>query len=135
MKKNIFKLLSVVGLCVVVSGCQTTKMADNVADLKIDFSWDNIEKCTRISPAFKIDNIPPGTKKLSFNMIDIQVPAYPHGGSVIEYTGGNEIPQGAIDYTGPCPPSTHTYKWTVLALNAEENLVLGKGTAVKPFTP
>ncbi len=118
-----------------LAACQTTKMAENAVELGLDFSWENTKTCTKISPAFKVTNIPGDTKKLSFHMTDLQAPGYPHGGSTIVYTGNGNIPEGAISYVGPCPPMTHTYKWTVLALNEDESLILGKGVISKPFTP
>jgi hypothetical protein len=112
------------------------KKAENFVILVVGFSWDGIPPCDDISPQFKIKNIPTGTKYLDFQMVDDDVPDYNHGGSMIEYKGGEIIPRGAIDYTGPCPPGgAHSYTWTVTALNDKKNLILGEGKTTKEFPP
>ena len=85
-------------------------------------------------PASRSD-VPEGTDRLSFTMTDRNVPAFHHGGSTIKYTG-NTVSQGAIKYTGPCPPrgEHHTYRWTVQAIDAPGN-VLDTATADAVFPP
>jgi phosphatidylethanolamine-binding protein (PEBP) family uncharacterized protein len=65
-------------------------------------------------------------------MIDLQVPDYPHGGGSVSYSGSGSIPYGAFSYKGPCPPSPHTYEFTVKALDASGN-VLATGKAKRRF--
>jgi phosphatidylethanolamine-binding protein (PEBP) family uncharacterized protein len=52
-------------------------------------------------------------------MIDKDAPNFRHGGSTIPYNGSGRVPEGAIDYIGPCPPTgtTHRYLWTIEALD------------------
>lgn len=108
---------------------------DGGGSLSVHFSWAGIQACGSISPAFTLGNVPAGTKSLSFMMTDINVPTFHHGGSTIPYKG-NAVRQGAITYTGPCPPSgqSHLYRWTVQALDAGGK-VLGSGTAEAKFPP
>ena len=40
------------------------------------FSWAGIAACEKISPAFELSAVPPGTKQLRFNMTDLNVPAF-----------------------------------------------------------
>jgi phosphatidylethanolamine-binding protein (PEBP) family uncharacterized protein len=55
-------------------------------------------------PAFELGDVPSSTKRLRFNMTDLNVPTFRHSGSAISYNG-NAVTRGAVDYIGPCPPS------------------------------
>jgi len=68
-------------------------------------------------------------------MTDLNVPTFHHGGSTITYNG-NAVSQGAISYTGPCPPGgeRHNYRWTVQAFDAAGK-VLDTGSADAMFPP
>lgn len=100
------------------------------------FSWAGIPACQRVSPAFTLRNVPPGTEQLRFVMHDEQVPSFHHGGSTAPYRGNDEIPRGAIRYIGPCPPrgERHEYRWTIDALD-KTGRNLGTATAQAPFPP
>ncbi len=101
--------------------------------MKASFSWAGIPACDSISPAFMIADAPSGTKSLRFMMHDKDKPTFHHGGSTVAYSGGG-VPQGAITYTGPCPPpgEVHQYLWTIEALDAAGH-VLAKTTAEREF--
>lgn len=97
------------------------------------FEWGPTEDCfDPNSPPFEISGIPQGTASLSFRMVDLQVPDYPHGGGSVAYAGTGSIPYGAFKYKGPCPPSPHTYEFTVKALDASGK-VLATAKARKRF--
>jgi phosphatidylethanolamine-binding protein (PEBP) family uncharacterized protein len=83
------------------------------------FSWSGIEACGRISPAFTIQDAPNGTESLRFIMNDKDAPNFRHGGSTVPYNASGHVPEGAIDYIGPCPPAgaIHRYVWTIEALD------------------
>jgi len=106
---------------------------DDTPSLSVRFSWAGIPACKSISPAFQLGGVPAGTKSLSFTMTDLNMPSFHHGGSTIPYSG-NLVSQGAISYTGPCPPQgqRHNYRWTVQALD-KAGKVLGKTTAEAMF--
>ena len=134
MKRNI----SLAGLAaaIIISGCQSTKEASNLATLGVNFNWSAKHKCSSMPPAFIISGIPEGTKTLKFWMTDLQVPTYTHGGGTVAYNGSGNIPEGAFSYTGPCPPSgSHDYEFEVTAVNDAGDTVLGKGKAVRAFPP
>lgn len=101
----------------------------------VRFSWTGIPACETISPAFELGAVPPGTRRLSFKMIDLNVPTFHHGGSTVAYTGA-AVKRGAIRYTGPCPPGGqhHRYQWTVKALDAAGK-TLATATATETFPP
>ena len=104
--------------------------------MSVRFSWLGIPACTQISPPFQLSDVPEGTDRLTFNMTDRQVPTFNHGGSTIKYAGDNMVAQGAIKYTGPCPPRDehHIYRWTVQAIDPAGN-VLDTATAEAAFPP
>ncbi|HEX4766455.1 MAG TPA: phospholipid-binding protein [Lichenihabitans sp.] len=100
----------------------------------VKFSWAGIPACSSVSPAFTIMAAPRGTVALAFRMRDEDAPDFQHGGSSVAYAGAGGVPQGAVHYTGPCPPSgsSHRYVWTVDALGAEGK-VLGSARATGKF--
>jgi phosphatidylethanolamine-binding protein (PEBP) family uncharacterized protein len=83
------------------------------------FSWSGIKACGRTSPAFTIHDAPKETESLRFMMNDKDAPNFRHGGSTVPYNGSGRVPEGAIDYIGPCPPAgaIHRYVWTIEALD------------------
>ena len=89
------------------------------------FSWSGIRACGRTSPAFTILDAPKGTQSLRFTMNDKDAPSFQHGGSTIPYNGSGRVPDGAIDYIGPCPPAgtIHRYVWTIEALDKSGTIV------------
>ena len=90
-----------------------------VSAFSASFSWSGIRACGGTSPAFTIQHAPEGTVSLRFVMIDKDAPNFRHGGSTIPYNGSGRVPEGAIDYIGPCPPAgaIHRYVWTIEALD------------------
>ena len=93
------------------------------------------------SPEFKLSGVPKGTAKLEFNMVDLNVPGYRHGGGTVAYQAGrNTIDCSAVSaaalggYNGPSPPSgeVHTYQWTIKALDANGG-VLGQAVTQRKF--
>jgi hypothetical protein len=106
-----------------------------VAAMSLDFSWDGYGRCMRGSPAFKLGDVPPGTAQLSFKMVDLKVPDYPHGGGRVAYQdGATMIGANAVSAEGPCPPEgeRHDYQWILQALDGSGK-VLASATAVKKF--
>jgi len=123
-------LLSVI----LLAGCVTTKDAPNLSTLSVDFSWGDTPACGGTkSPAFSVGNVPAGAKWLKFWMTDLDAPAFTHGGGTVAYAGNGHVAPGAFSYTGPCPPTRHSYQWEVTALDAEQATVLGRGKATKTF--
>jgi hypothetical protein len=104
--------------------------------MSVKFSWVGYQPCSSSSPAFTVSDVPAGTARLAFKMVDKNVPSYPHGGGTIAYDGAREIPTGAFSYKGPCPPSgqQHTYEWTVQALDGNGKAIAST-TATAKFPP
>ncbi len=94
-----------------------------------------------IAPGLQWSAAPEGTVEIAVTLRDLQVPTFAHwmiAGIPPEATSLDEdtVPldayeatngQGAIGYTGPCPPagSTHTYAITVHYLDARTDLTDG----------
>ena len=110
--------LFVFGFCILSAGLMTVP----AAAFDFSFQWGNIPKCTtgrpgRVpNPVFKLSKVPKGTATIRFDMKDLAVPRYPHGGGKASYSGKNTIQPGAFKYNSPCPPGgRHTYEWTAVA--------------------
>src|SRR5258706_1472728 len=104
--------------------------------MSLSFSWTGVARCSSSPPAFTLSDVPPGTSRLAFNMVDLNVPSYPHGGGTRSYQGGNQIAAGRFSYKGPCSPEhqRHNYRWTVKALDAGGK-TLATTSAASPFPP
>jgi phosphatidylethanolamine-binding protein (PEBP) family uncharacterized protein len=100
------------------------------------FTWEGTGKCMEpASPPFTLSHVPVGTKKLNFNMVDLDFTAFHHGGGDVAYDGKDAIPRGALgDYRGPCPPTPHHYEWTVQALDSGGK-VLAETKVMHEFPP
>jgi phosphatidylethanolamine-binding protein (PEBP) family uncharacterized protein len=104
--------------------------------MSVKFSWAGYRACSSSSPSFVVSDVPTGTARLAFKMVDRNVPTYPHGGGTVAYRGAREIPAGAISYKGPCPPAgeQHMYEWTIRALD-ESGKTIASTTAAAKFPP
>lgn len=125
-RPSLFPIVAAVFALIVVSGAANT--------FTVKFSWAGIPACGKTSPEFHLSAVPPGTKRLRFEMHDLNVPAFHHGGSTVTFTG-DTVKQGAIRYIGPCPPGGehHRYRWTVEALDdAGKTLATTSATATFP---
>jgi phosphatidylethanolamine-binding protein (PEBP) family uncharacterized protein len=102
----------------------------------VEVSWEGTAACfDPKSPPFTLSGVPPGTKRLTFVMKDLDAPSFPHGGGTVAFTGQNQVTRGAFSYKGPCPPSgQHTYQWTVEAQDAGGK-TLATATVTKKFPP
>lgn len=103
------------------------------------FDWGSIPLCTSgnpnivDNPFFKLKNVPEGTKKVYFKLVDENVPKYKHGGGSADYTGAHLIKPGAFKYKSPCPPDgAHSYKWSAYALDADRK-ILGTATSAQNY--
>ncbi len=71
---------------------------------------------------------------MQFTLHDRDAPDFQHGGGAVAYNGGGSVPEGAIDYIGPCPPAgaIHRYVWTIDALD-NAGKVLARTSAAARF--
>ncbi|HYZ33673.1 MAG TPA: hypothetical protein VE684_15490 [Crenalkalicoccus sp.] len=88
------------------------------------------------SPAIGVAGLPPGTRSLKVEMVDLDLGGFDHGGGQVAVPAGTGpqavIPEGALsNWMGPCPPtgSDHRYEVRVRALDAGGHALAG-GTTV-----
>ena len=99
----------------------------------LSFTWGPTRQCfDQKSPPVTLRDVPAATTQLRFKLVDLDAPDYPHGGDTIPYAGKDSLPYGAFGYTGPCPPSPHTYRLSVEALDGGGK-VLAKAEAEQRF--
>jgi len=109
--------------------------ASAASAMSLSFSWAGVKACGSSPPAFSLSDVPAGTARLAFKMIDLKATSFPHGGGTIPYQGSDDIPAGSFSYKGPCPPAgQHPYRWTVQALDASGK-ALASAVATRPFPP
>jgi phosphatidylethanolamine-binding protein (PEBP) family uncharacterized protein len=124
------------GSSLLLAACQTTQTVENPMQMAVSFNWNDTKSCSSTSPEINIENVPGNTRFVDIRLIDLDAPAFNHGGSVVGYDGSGLIKKGALsNYTGPCPPSgtSHRYQFTVRALNADKTLILGTGMSTATF--
>ena len=93
-------------------------MTASASAMSMSFDWGPTKSCfDPKSPPISLSDVPKGTVKLRFKMVDLNAINYPHGGGTVAYTGKNKLAYGAFRYKGPCPPTPHTYQFTVDALD------------------
>ena len=112
------------------------------AAFELSFAWGATPACSGgrpavvASPEFRLANVPPGTRVIVFEMIDLAAPDFRHGGGTVAYAGGDLVPAGAFRYLGPCPPAgPHRYRWTATARDRGTTFgrTLGEASASRSF--
>ena len=102
----------------IVTAIMLLGMTFSASAMSMSFQWGPTKKCfDSKSPPISLSQVPKGTVKLRFKMVDLDAMSYRHGGGTVKYTGKNKLPYGAFRYKGPCPPVPHTYRFTVDALD------------------
>jgi hypothetical protein len=123
-------------LMLLIAACSMPVKSKNWQALAVSFAWEgNAGSLSSPNPKINVGNVPAGTAFLEVNMRDLQT-TYPHRGGTVAHDGSGVIPVGALkDYSGPQPPAgqTHTYEFTVRALNADKSLILGEGSASRKY--
>ncbi len=109
-------------------------------EFSFSFDWSDLAPCTsgypnRVkNPAFVLKHVPPGTKFVRFQLRDLDVPGYNHGGGLVPYQGRSRIEPGAFTYNSPCPPDgSHRYRWTATALKSRSGGVLATASAERDY--
>ncbi len=121
-------------LKIVVTSLAVLAVTSPAFSMSMSFKWGPTKKCfDSKSPPITVKGVPEGTKKLKFKMVDLNARSYPHGGGTVKWKGNGKLPYGAFRYKGPCPPSPHTYEFTVKAVGSG-NKVLATAKAKRRFS-
>jgi|TARA_B100001971_G_scaffold191384_1_gene194862 phosphatidylethanolamine-binding protein (PEBP) family uncharacterized protein len=89
------------------------------------------------NPEFVFGNLPQGTIKINFQLMDKDAPGFGHGGGNVEIKNINDeegfvfkkdgnilIKQGAFKYLCPCPPGgSHRYQWQATAYDENDKFL------------
>lgn len=125
-------------LTVLVLGLSLTALPANA--FEISFTWGPLKSCTTgnpntvASPAFKLKDVPEGTKFIRFKLTDKNVPSYNHGGGTAAWEGAGSVPAGAFKYKSPCPPDgAHVYEWTATAQSKKSGGKLGEAKTKRKY--
>ena len=82
------------------------------------------------NPLFKVSGVPQGTTVIRFQLKDLDVPGYNHGGGYVTIAKDGTVPAKSFKYKSPCPPSgKHTYEWTATAMTRKNGKALAKAAA------
>jgi phosphatidylethanolamine-binding protein (PEBP) family uncharacterized protein len=110
---------------IVIGGLLFSTSIGHAADFSFKFKWcDTSYDPSNGTPEFSLSSVPKGTTKLEFKMNDLDRVTSNHGGGEIEYVGKKKIGCGSLEgfYKPPHPPSgSHTYEWTIKALDKDGN--------------
>jgi len=80
-----------------------------------------VQHCSKMSPEFRIGDVPVGTVSFEVRLRDLHATAVVHGGGTYRNNSTGVIPEGALrnNYAGPCSrESLHRYEFTVIARDA-----------------
>ena len=121
--------------------CCLWMTAAEADEFSLSFEWGDIPPCGNgqpnsvPNPIFILANVPEGTKFIRFDMTDLDMPSYNHGGGTVAYTGQTVINPGAFTYASPCPIGVHQYEWTAKAKKKKRffNRAIGVAKAVKNY--
>ena len=83
--------------------------------MEISVQFQDVHRCSRISPEIKITNPPQGTTSYDVNLVEeYGTEKNILGGGSWAEDGSGIIPEGAltVHYRGPCPPQGQTRKYT-----------------------
>jgi phosphatidylethanolamine-binding protein (PEBP) family uncharacterized protein len=103
--------------------------------MTVSVDWTGTAKCfDSESPVFKLKGVPKNAVRLRLNMTDLDAPNFQHGGGEVAYKGEAQLPKGAFNYKGPCPPGVHNYQWTVEAFDGSSKPIAA-AKVVASFPP
>jgi hypothetical protein len=119
-------------LCLIIF-CSCEKVSPDAVDFELDFTWGTGLGENQKNPEIRLTRVPPNTKFLKVQLIDLDQPYYNHGEvEKITYVKDGFIPYGSLkNYIGPSPPPQgHLYEYTIKALD-ENGVVVGIGKKAK----
>jgi hypothetical protein len=118
-------------------GCSKEKVSPEVVELEIDYQWTEEDRGSTKNPKIVVKNVPQNTTTFYVDLVNLNNPGSPHGGGYVQNDGTGVIGPGTIKgyYWGPDPPPPirHDYEITVVAMDWD--LTIGIGKLAKIFPP
>jgi phosphatidylethanolamine-binding protein (PEBP) family uncharacterized protein len=110
-------------------------------EFSMDWNWKLEHKCSEVSPAIELSNVPKDTHTFVVALVDFDMRSFDHGGGVVAHNGESKfsIPAGALKtYRGPCPPNFssfgHDYEFSVAAVGLDGKSIISRVSKVKTFS-
>jgi len=110
-------------------------------EFSINWNWKLEHRCSSVSPAIELSNVPKDTLKFDVTLVDFDMRSFDHGGGVFSHNNESKvtIPEGALkNYRGPCPPNFssfgHDYEFSVKAIGSDGKSVISRASKVKTFS-
>ena len=109
--------LAVVLTVLLLQGCGLfggEQEAPNESGMEISVKFQDVHRCSRISPEIMIVNAPKGATVYDVRLIENQgLEEIVLGGGTWSEDGSGIIPEGALTghYSGPCPPKGQSRKY------------------------
>ena len=110
---------------IIIAAAMALVVTPALADFRLTVTtWGDIPLCTSgrpntvPNPPLVLRDIPEGTTRIDFELVDLNVPGFDHGGGRINIASNADgtIPAGTFRYRSPCPPgAVHTYEWRATA--------------------
>ena len=119
LKSQIFKiqLMLIFVISLYLQGCGLfgdKKSDEETPDMEVTVNFQDVHRCSRISPEIMIKNPPKGTTSYDVRLIETnENDEIVLGGGTWADDGSGVIPEGALTahYRGPCPPQGQTRKY------------------------
>lgn len=131
LKPHAFKieLLFIFVIFLYIQGCSLfsdKSTEDATPDMQVSVNFQEVHRCSRISPEITIQNAPKGTTSYDIRLIEANGnDEIMLGGGTWAEDGSGVIPEGAmtVHYRGPCPPAGQTRKYVyVVGAKKDQNL-------------
>ena len=130
-------------LAALLPACGTLHVSDERDVIGVRYGFERRHACgtgpysmkltemSHRSPELRLDHLPPDTRKLTVEMVDLDLLSFKHGKDTVPAAGPSAtLPEGALaSWLGPCPPTgyDHRYEMRVQALDAQDRpLAAGK---------
>ncbi|AKJ31070.1 hypothetical protein AAW51_4379 [Caldimonas brevitalea] len=130
--------------CLALGACGTLRVPDDRPQVGVNYQFERRHACgdgpykmamarlSRSSPRLELTQLPPQTRVVKVEMVDLDLLSFDHGGgeATVAQGGSATLPEGALKaWSGPCPPTgaDHRYEMRVEARDAQgKSLASGK---------
>ncbi len=107
---------------------------------EIDWEWGEVAACSPNDPAkpeptpkISLKDVPEGTVRMRFKLVNINAPEQDHGSANFDYSGETEFEAGAYETKRPCFVVRNQYQWQALAFDANKKVIATAKSEPKPY--